>query len=212
MPYPNLDHVVPGTTWCRRWHVGYGCDSMSDIVYVLGREIVDSRGNPTVEVEVGLRSGAAGRAAVPSGASTGEHEAVELRDGGDAFAGKGVTRAVANVNGEIRDAVTGIDAADQAGLDRTMIELDGTANKGRLGANAILGVSLAAAKAVAAEEGASLWRYLGGEQAHVLPVPMMNVLNGGAHADNKVDFQEFMVIPVGFDSFSEALRGGVEVF
>ncbi len=185
---------------------------MSEIQLVHGRQVVDSRGNPTVEVEIGLKSGAAGRAAVPSGASTGEHEAVELRDGGDAFAGKGVTKAVANVNGEIREAVTGLDAADQAGLDRAMIELDGTSNKGRLGANAILGVSLAAAKAVAAEEGASLWRYLGGEQAHVLPVPMMNVLNGGAHADNKVDFQEFMVIPVGFGSFSDALRGGIEVF
>jgi enolase len=185
---------------------------VSEIQLVHGRQVVDSRGNPTVEVEIGLKSGAAGRAAVPSGASTGEHEAVELRDGGDAFAGKGVTKAVANVNGEIREAVTGLDAADQAGLDRAMIELDGTSNKGRLGANAILGVSLAAAKAVAAEEGASLWRYLGGEQAHVLPVPMMNVLNGGAHADNKVDFQEFMVIPVGFGSFSDALRGGIEVF
>ena len=185
---------------------------MSEIQLVHGRQIIDSRGNPTVEVEIGLKSGAAGRAAVPSGASTGEHEAVELRDGGDVFGGKGVSNAVANVNGEIRQAVTGLDAADQAGLDRAMIELDGTPNKGRLGANAILGVSLAAAKAVAAEEGSSLWRYLGGEGAHVLPVPMMNVLNGGAHADNKVDFQEFMVIPVGFDSFSEALRGGVEVF
>ena len=185
---------------------------MSEIQLVHARQVIDSRGNPTVEVEVGLKSGAAGRAAVPSGASTGEHEAVELRDGGDAFAGKGVTKAVANVNGEIRDAVTGVDAADQSGLDRAMIELDGTPNKGRLGANAILGVSLAAAKAVAAEEGTSLWRYLGGEGAHVLPVPMMNVLNGGAHADNKVDFQEFMVIPVGFSSFSDALRGGIEVF
>ena len=185
---------------------------MSEIQLVHGRQVIDSRGNPTVEVEVGLKSGAAGRAAVPSGASTGEHEAVELRDGGDAFGGKGVTEAVANVNGEIRDAVTGLDAADQAGVDRAMIELDGTPNKGRLGANAILGVSLAAAKAVAAEEGASLWRYLGGEGAHVLPVPMMNVLNGGAHADNKIDFQEFMVIPVGFDTFSDALRGGIEVF
>ena len=185
---------------------------MSEIQLVHARQVIDSRGNPTVEVEVGLRSGAAGRAAVPSGASTGEHEAVELRDGGDAFAGKGVSRAVENVNGEIRDAVTGLDAADQAQLDGTMIKLDGTPNKGRLGANSILGVSLAAAKAVAAEEGASLWRYLGGEAAHVLPVPMMNVLNGGAHADNKVDFQEFMVVPVGFDTFSEALRGGIEVF
>ena len=185
---------------------------MSDIQLVHARQVIDSRGNPTVEVEAGLKSGAAGRAAVPSGASTGEHEAVELRDGGDAFAGNGVTEAVAHVNGEIRDAVTGLDAADQAGLDWAMIELDGTPNKGRLGANAILGVSLAAAKAVAAEEGVSLWRYLGGEGAHVLPVPMMNVLNGGAHADNKVDFQEFMVVPVGFDSFSEALRAGVEVY
>jgi enolase len=185
---------------------------LSEIQLVHARQVIDSRGNPTVEVEIGLKSGAAGRAAVPSGASTGEHEAVELRDGGNAFAGKGVTKAVANVNGEIREVVTGLDAADQSGLDRAMIDLDGTPNKGRLGANAILGVSLAAAKAVAAEEGASLWRYLGGEQAHVLPVPMMNVLNGGAHADNKVDFQEFMVIPVGFDSFSAALRAGVEVF
>jgi enolase len=185
---------------------------LSEIQLVHGRQIIDSRGNPTVEVEVGLGSGAAGRAAVPSGASTGEHEAVELRDGGDAYGGKGVSRAVANVNGEIREAVMGLDAADQAALDRAMIELDGTPNKGRLGANAILGVSLAAAKALAAEEGTSLWRYLGGEGAHVLPVPMMNVLNGGAHADNKVDFQEFMVIPVGFESFSEALRGGIEVF
>ncbi len=185
---------------------------MGEIRLVHARQVVDSRGNPTVEVEIGLKSGAAGRAAVPSGASTGEHEAVELRDGGDAFAGKGVAKAVANVNREIRDAVTGLDAADQAALDRRMIELDGTPNKGRLGANAILGVSLAAAKAVAAEEGTSLWRYLGGEGAHVLPVPMMNVLNGGAHADNKVDFQEFMVIPVGFGSFSEALHGGIEVF
>ena len=185
---------------------------MSEIQLVHARQVIDSRGNPTVEVEVGLKSGSAGRAAVPSGASTGEHEAVELRDGGKAWGGKGVAQAVANVNGEIREAVTGLDAADQQGLDRAMIELDGTPNKGRLGANAILGVSLAAAKATAAEEGVSLWRYLGGEAAHVLPVPMMNVLNGGAHADNKVDFQEFMVVPVGFDSFSAALRGGVEVY
>jgi enolase len=185
---------------------------LSEIQLVHARQVIDSRGNPTVEVEIGVKSGAAGRAAVPSGASTGEHEAVELRDGGEAFGGKGVTNAVANVNGEIREAVAGLDAADQAALDRAMIELDGTPNKSRLGANAILGVSLAAAKAVAAEEGTSLWRYLGGEQAHVLPVPMMNVLNGGAHADNKVDFQEFMVIPVGFTTFSDALRGGIEVF
>ena len=185
---------------------------MSEVQLVHARQVIDSRGNPTVEVEVGLKSGAAGRAAVPSGASTGEHEAVELRDGGEAWGGKGVSKAVANVNREIRDAVTGLDAADQPALDEAMIELDGTPNKGRLGANAILGVSLAAAKAVAAEEGTSLWRYLGGEGAHVLPVPMMNVLNGGAHADNKVDFQEFMVVPVGFSSFSDALRGGIEVF
>ena len=185
---------------------------MSQIERVHGRQIVDSRGNPTVEVEVALRSGAAGRAAVPSGASTGEFEATELRDGGSAWAGKGVTRAVANVNGEIAEAVSGVDATDQAGLDRALIDLDGTQNKSRLGANAILGVSLAAAHAAAAEEGLALWRYLGGEAAHVLPVPMMNVLNGGAHADNAVDFQEFMVVPVGAPTFSEALRTGAEVF
>ena len=162
---------------------------MSEIEKVHGRQILDSRGNPTVEVDVLLRSGAAGRAAVPSGASTGEFEAVELRDGGQAWGGKGVSRAVANVNGEIAEAVRGLDAADQAALDRTMIELDGTPNKERLGANAILGVSLAGAQATAAEVGQPLWHYLGGDAAHVLPVPMMNVLNGGAHADNKVDFQ-----------------------
>ncbi|MEA2405855.1 MAG: enolase, partial [Thermoleophilaceae bacterium] len=164
------------------------------------------------EVEVALRSGASGRAAVPSGASTGEFEAVELRDGGDAWGGKGVSRAVAHAGGEIADAVRGLDAADQPALDRAMIELDGTPNKARLGANAILGVSLASAKAAAAESGMPLWRYLGGEAAHVLPVPMMNVLNGGAHADNKVDFQEFMVVPVGAASFGEGLRYGTEVF
>jgi enolase len=185
---------------------------VSSIEKVHGRQIVDSRGNPTVEVDVLLKSGAAGRAAVPSGASTGEFEAVELRDGGDAWAGKGVAKAVANVNGELAEAVNGLDPADQEALDRTMIELDGTPNKARLGANAILGVSLAAAKAAAAEAGSPLWRYLGGEAAHVLPVPMMNVLNGGAHADNKVDFQEFMIMPVGAPSFSEGLRIGVEVF
>jgi len=185
---------------------------LSEIEKVHGRQILDSRGNPTVEVDVLLKSGAAGRAAVPSGASTGEFEAVELRDGGEAWAGKGVGRAVANVNGELAEAVRGVDPADQAGLDRAMIELDGTPNKGRLGANAILGVSLAAAKAAAAEAGLPLWRYLGGEAAHVLPVPMMNVLNGGAHADNKVDFQEFMVVPVAAPSFAEALRTGTEVF
>jgi enolase len=161
---------------------------------------------------VALASGASGRAAVPSGASTGEFEAVELRDGGSAWAGKGVSGAVSNVNGEIASAVVGVDAEDQSGLDGLMISLDGTPNKARLGANAILGVSLAAAKAAAAEEGMTLWRYLGGEAAHVLPVPMMNLLNGGAHADNKVDFQEFMVVPVGFSSFGEGLRAGVEVY
>jgi enolase len=185
---------------------------MSEIERVHARQILDSRGNPTVEVEIGLRSGAHGHAAVPSGASTGEFEATELRDGGEAWGGKGVTHAVANVNGEIAAAVAGRDAADQQGLDRALIALDGTPNKSRLGANAILGVSLAAAHAQAAEEGMALWRYLGGEGAHVLPVPMMNVLNGGAHADNKVDFQEFMVVPCGAASFSECLRMGAEVF
>src|SRR5215475_9647133 len=185
---------------------------VSQIDRVHARQIVDSRGNPTVEVDVILRSGAAGRAAVPSGASTGEFEATELRDGGAAYGGKGVTNAVANVNGELAEAVRGRDATDQAGLDGAMIELDGTPNKSRLGANAILGVSLAAARAAAAEESLPLWRYLGGEAAHILPVPMMNVLNGGAHADNSVDFQEFMVVPVGTDRFSDALRMGAEVF
>ncbi len=185
---------------------------MSEIERIHARQILDSRGNPTVEVEVGLRSGALGRAAVPSGASTGEFEATELRDGGEQWGGKGVTRAVANVDGEIARAVHGVDAADQRALDRTLIELDGTENKSRLGANAILGVSLAAAHAQAVEEGLELWRYLGGAEARVLPVPMMNVLNGGAHADNKVDFQEFMIVPCGAPSFSECLRMGAEVF
>jgi enolase len=185
---------------------------LSEIERVHGRQTLDSRGNPTVEVDVLLKSGASGRAAVPSGASTGEFEAVELRDGGDAWGGKGVSRAVGNVNGELAEAVRGIDPADQHGLDRALIERDGTPNKGRLGANAILGVSLAGAKAAAAEAGLPLWRYLGGEAAHVLPVPMMNVLNGGAHADNKVDFQEFMVVPVGTGTYSDALRMGTEVF
>jgi enolase len=185
---------------------------LSQIETVHARQILDSRGNPTVEVELALRSGARGRAAVPSGASTGEFEATELRDGGDAWLGKGVTKAVANVNGEIAEAVKGRDVLDQEGLDRALIELDGTANKSRLGANAILGVSLAAARAAAAEEGLPLWRYLGGESARILPVPMMNVLNGGAHADNSVDFQEFMVVPVGTDRFAEGLRMGAEVF
>ncbi|MGN6371485.1 MAG: phosphopyruvate hydratase [Solirubrobacteraceae bacterium] len=185
---------------------------MSQIERVHARQILDSRGNPTVEVEVGLRSGAHGHAAVPSGASTGEFEATELRDGGDLWMGKGVTRAVANVDGEIARAVVGIDASDQKALDDALIALDGTPNKSRLGANAILGVSLACAHAQAAEEGLPLWRYLGGEAARVLPVPMMNVLNGGAHADNKVDFQEFMIVPCGAESFSECLRMGAEVF
>jgi enolase len=185
---------------------------MSQIESVHARQILDSRGNPTVEVEVQLRSGAHGRAAVPSGASTGEFEATELRDGGDAYGGKGVTQAVGNVNGEIAEAVAGTDATDQQGLDDKLIALDGTDNKSRLGANAILGVSLAAARAAAAEENLPLWRYLGGESAHILPVPMMNVVNGGAHADNNVDFQEFMVIPVGAPTFAEALRTGAEVF
>jgi enolase 1/2/3 len=185
---------------------------MSQIEHVHARQILDSRGNPTLEVELSLRSGAWGRAAVPSGASTGEHEATELRDGGDAWLGKGVTKAVGNVNGEIATAVRGRDATNQAGIDRVLIELDGTPSKSRLGANATLGVSLAAAHAAAAEERQPLWRYLGGEAAHVLPVPMMNVLNGGAHADNKVDFQEFMVVPWGASSFAQALRMGTEVF
>ena len=190
---------------------------MSTITSIHARQIFDSRGNPTVEVEVTLESGASGVAAVPSGASTGEFEAVELRDGGEAYVGKGVTKAVANVNGEIAQALTGARAAEQGALDKTMIELDGTPNKGRLGANAILGVSLAAAKAAAADSQQPLYRYLaelyGGGEPSVLPVPMMNVLNGGAHADNSVDFQEFMIVPAGAaSSFSECLRVGAEVF
>jgi enolase len=185
---------------------------MSQIEHVHARQILDSRGNPTVEVELSVRSGAWGRAAVPSGASTGEFEATELRDGGSDWMGKGVSRAVDNVNGEIATAVRGQDAASQAALDRILITLDGTPSKSRLGANALLAVSLAAAHASAAEERLPLWRYLGGETAHVLPVPMMNVLNGGAHADNAVDFQEFMIVPVGARTFSEGLRMGAEVY
>jgi enolase 1/2/3 len=185
---------------------------MSQIEHVHARALLDSRGNPTVEVEVSLRSGAWGRAAVPSGASTGEFEAAELRDGGSEWGGKGVGQAVANVNGEIAEAVRGQDASAQATLDRQLITLDGTPNKSRLGANAILAVSLAAAHAAAGEERLPLWRYLGGEGAHILPVPMMNVLNGGAHADNRVDFQEFMIVPAGAPTFSEGLRWGTEVF
>jgi enolase len=185
---------------------------MSQIEHVHARQILDSRGNPTVEVELSVKSGAWGRAAVPSGASTGEFEATELRDGGTAWLGKGVSKAVDNVNGEITTAIRGMDAAAQAALDRTLISLDGTPNKSRLGANAILAVSLAAAHASAAEERMPLWKYLGGETAHILPVPLMNVLNGGAHADNSIDFQEFMIVPVGARSFSEGLRMGAEVF
>jgi enolase 1/2/3 len=185
---------------------------MSGIADVRARQILDSRGNPTVEVDVRLDSGAFGRAAVPSGASTGVHEAVELRDGEGAYGGKAVTKAVASVAGEIADAVRGRDAADQAGLDRLLIELDGTPNKGRLGANAILGLSLATAKSAAADAGVSLFRYLGGDQACVLPVPMLNVINGGAHAQNSLDLQEFMLVPAGAASFSAALEIGATVF
>ena len=186
---------------------------MTGIADVRARQILDSRGNPTVEVDIALESGAFGRAAVPSGASTGQFEAVELRDGDAAvYLGKGVSRAVANVNGEIGEALRGRDPADQRGLDELLIELDGTANKGRLGANAVLGCSLAAAKAAAAEAELPLWRWLGGEEAHVLPVPLMNVVNGGAHAQNSLDLQEFMVVPVGASTYSEALRTGAEVF
>jgi enolase len=180
------------------------------ITEVRARQVLDSRGNPTVEVEI--HAGEVGRAIVPSGASTGVHEAVELRDGGEAWNGKGVSAAVANVNGEIAEAVRGRDVMDQEGLDRALIELDGTPNKGRLGANAILGVSLAAAKAASANAGVPLFRHLGGGDARTLPVPMMNVINGGAHADNSIDLQEFMVVPAGADSFSDGLRIGVEVY
>jgi|SRR5665213_930077 len=186
---------------------------MSGIGDIRAREILDSRGNPTVEVDVTLESGAKGRASVPSGASTGTHEAVELRDGDKArYGGKGVRQAVAAVNGEIFDALSGFEASDQSALDRAMIELDGTENKSRLGANAILGVSLACAKAAAADLGQPLYRYVGGVDAHVLPVPMMNIINGGAHADNPIDIQEFMIVPLGAPRFAEALRIGAEVF
>jgi len=186
---------------------------MSAIIEVIGREILDSRGNPTVEVDVLLEGGAMGRAAVPSGASTGTHEAVELRDGDKKrYGGKGVQKAVAAVNGEIFDALSGLDAADQLKIDRMMVELDGTPNKGRLGANAILGVSLAVARAAAADTGVPLYRHIGGAAAHVLPVPLMNIVNGGAHADNPLDIQEFMIVPVGAETFADALRMGAEVF
>ena len=185
---------------------------MSIIEKVHGREVFDSRGNPTVEVEVDLDTGARGRAIVPSGASTGAFEAVELRDGGDRFGGKGVLTAVGFVNGELADAVIGLDAMDQRGLDATLIATDGTDNKARVGANAILGISLATAQAAAAELEIPLWRHIGGANAHVLPVPMMNVLNGGEHADNSIDYQEFMFMPVGAASFTEAMRWGVEAY
>jgi enolase len=185
---------------------------MSAIVDIVGREILDSRGNPTVEVDVVLEDGSRGRAAVPSGASTGAHEAVELRDGGARYLGKGVRKAVDAVNGEIFDAVGGMEAEGQAKIDETLIALDGTPNKGRLGANAILGVSLAVAKAAAAANRLPLYRYVGGTSARLLPVPMMNIVNGGVHADNPIDFQEFMIMPVGAPSFAEGLRMGVEVF
>ncbi|RST31019.1 phosphopyruvate hydratase [Sphingomonas ginkgonis] len=186
---------------------------MTAIIDVHARQILDSRGNPTVEVDVTLEDGSMGRAAVPSGASTGAHEAVELRDGDKSrWGGKGVEKAVEAVNGEIANEVVGLDAEDQAELDQAMIELDGSDNKGRLGANAILGVSLAAAKAAADARGLPLYRYVGGVAAHLLPVPMMNILNGGAHADNPIDFQEFMIMPVGAESFAEALRCGTEIF
>ena len=185
---------------------------MSTIEVVSGRQVLDSRGNPTVEVDVLLDSGASGRAIVPSGASTGMFEAVELRDGGDAWGGKGVTTAVANVNGELAAAVRGMDAYDQRAVDRALCDADGTDDKGRLGANAILGLSLATARAAASDADAPLFRYVGGANAHVLPVPMLNVLNGGEHADNNVDLQEFMLMPVGATSFSEGLRWGVECY
>src|SRR5262245_46711149 len=185
---------------------------MTAIIDIIGREILDSRGNPTVEVEVVLEDGSKGRAAVPSGASTGAHEAVELRDGGKRYLGKGVRKAVDAVNGEIFDAVGGMDAEAQAKIDETLIALDGTPNKGRLGANAVLGVSLAVAKAAAIAQNAPLYRYVGGTSARLLPVPMMNILNGGVHADNPIDFQEFMIMPVGAPTFAEGLRMGVEVF
>ena len=185
---------------------------MTAIVDIIAREILDSRGNPTVEVDVHLEDGSMGRAAVPSGASTGAHEAVELRDGGKRYGGKGVGKAVAAVSGDIFEAVGGMDAEDQVAIDAALIALDGTPNKGRLGANALLGVSLAVAKAAAEARELPLFRYVGGVQARVLPVPMMNIINGGAHADNPIDFQEFMIMPVGADTFAEGLRMGVEVF
>jgi enolase len=190
-----------------------GINSMTAIVDIIGREILDSRGNPTVEVDVVLETGAVGRAGVPSGASTGKHEAVELRDGDmSRYGGKGVLKAVDAVNSEIFDAISGMDAEDQLLIDKTMIDLDGTPNKGRLGANAMLGVSLATARAAADESGMPIYQFIGGSFAHVLPVPMMNIVNGGAHADNPIDIQEFMIMPVGADSLADAVRIGAEIF
>jgi enolase len=208
-------HGTPTLTLPReRGREGWGTPrgTMTAIVDIIGREILDSRGNPTIEVDVVLENGARGRAAVPSGASTGTHEAVELRDGGNRYLGKGVRKAVDAVNGEIFDAIGGMDAEAQVKIDETLVALDGTPNKARLGANAILGVSLAAAKAAAATAQAPLYRYVGGPAARLLPVPMMNILNGGVHADNPIDFQEFMIMPVGAPSFAEALRIGSEIF
>lgn len=185
---------------------------MTAIIDIAGREVLDSRGNPTVEVDVTLEDGSFGRAMVPSGASTGAHEAVELRDGGTRYGGKGVEKAVANINGEILEELGGIDAEDQIAIDQIMIELDGTPNKSRLGANAILGVSLAVAKAAASACGQPLYRYVGGTQAHLLPTPMMNIINGGVHADNPIDFQEFMIVPIGAPTLREAVRYGSEIF
>ncbi len=222
MNAPNLSGNVPNTSNTRNSPPSVGSahpphrygekTHMTSIEHVEGREVLDSRGNPTVEVEVELASGVTGRAIVPSGASTGQFEAVELRDGGDRFGGKGVLDAVGHVDTEIADALVGIEAADQRFVDQTLLDLDGTENKARLGANAILGVSLAVARAAAEERGLPLFRYVGGTNAHVLPAPMMNVLNGGVHADNNVDFQEFMVMPLGAASFSEALRWGTECY
>src|SRR3954447_17518949 len=215
VPLPSRPPFSPRRSSCRtpppsRNRTGI---SMTAIVDIIGREILDSRGNPTVEVDVVLEDGSLGRAAVPSGASTGAHEAVELRDGDKKrYFGKGVTKAVAAVTGEIFDAIGGMDAEQQLKIDETLIALDGTPNKSRLGANAILGVSLATAKAAAEALGMPLYRYVGGTSARLLPVPMMNIINGGVHADNPIDFQEFMIMPVGARTFSEALRCGSEIF
>src|SRR5208282_2606712 len=209
----SVFHLSPEWRKKRRLFFSNGGHKMTAIVNVAAREILDSRGNPTVEVDVVLEDGSMGRAAVPSGASTGTREAVELRDGDKGrFGGKGVLRAVEAVNRDIFDAVSGLDAEDQLKIDETMIALDGTPNKSRLGANAILGVSLAVAKAAAEASGLPLYRYVGGTTARVLPVPMMNILNGGVHADNPIDFQEFMIVPIGAPSLSEAVRWGSEVF